>query len=444
MKQQRTFKALIVPAGVLLLTALALSGAVAPRWPAPRADSRPPTSTSPHVVRAGKPVGGEYIVIFRDDRVTDAAALADELMRAEGGEVVHLYEHAVKGFDGRMTECAASELSRDPRVLTVQENGVIEPSGVQANPPNWGLDRIDQRNAPPDYSYSYGTTGLGVNAYVIDTGLNFARPDFAGRAVFDAEFATEPTGGWDCNGHGTAVAGILGGTRYGVAKQVTLHVIRVSGSTYYQDYDKDDGRCVGSFNAGQVVAALDWVTAHHVKPAVVNLSWELEPAPAGNNSFDLSAVDLAAKSLIRAGVTLVNSAGNDNDDASASHPTCLPEVLVVGAVTSSDYRYWNGVGMAPAPESGSNYGYAVDIHAPGVSIKAPDAIRDEAEWTGTSFAAPHVAGAVARYLQTNPYATPAQVENYIISTATLNKVKGLPGPQPFYSTTPNRLLYIQP
>jgi aqualysin 1 len=432
---------------VAIITCLSAIATALPAWSsAPQSGAG---GTQGRVRRVKRPVHGEYIVVLKNTEESHAVdAVAAELLRGRDATVLHHYRYALKGFAARMSEQAALALTRHPLVEFVEENAFDEPSATQLNPPNWGLDRINQRNLPLDSAYSYQTTGAGVNAYIIDTGLNFGHPDFAGRAVFAAEFAKEPTGGWDCNGHGTAVASILGGARYGVAKQVTLHIIRVSDAIYDLD-PRDDGMCDPGFNSGRVLQAFDWVMANHHKPAVVNLSWEVEASSTVASAFEVNSVDVAAKNLIRAGVTLVNSSGNDNTDVSASHPASLPEVLVVGAVSPVDYRYYTtapGKPGHPDVVQGSNYGYTVDVHAPGVSILTPRHIGwdIEKEWSGTSFAAPHVAGVVARYLQVNPSATPAQVESYIINTATLNKVKGLPGPEPFYPSTPNRLLYVQP
>jgi serine protease len=392
------------------------------------------------IQRSSQPVEGRYVIVFADvEGNIDVPSITSELSAKYNANITYQYQHALKGFAAQMSEESALAISRDARVAFVSEDSIGKPSEVQTNP-HWGLDRIDQRNLPVNSTYSYSTTGLGVNAYVIDTGLNFFHSEFQGRAVFDAEFATEPTGGQDCNGHGTSVASMLGGTKYGVAKKVTLHIIRVSDARYNPNIPNIDGRCSSHMLVSQVAEAMDWVAAHHIKPAVVNLSFEASGISSEGSGGRFTYVNanilgVAARGLISAGVTLVNSAGNDNQDASGAYPSSLPEVIVVGASTGGDGK----AGF-------SNYGYTVDLFAPGTDLITADMFGNNSQRTGvygTSFAAPLVAGAVARYLQTHPLATPAEVQNYIISTATPGKIGGLPGP-PFYSETPNRLLYVEP
>lgn len=383
-------------------------------WPAP-----PPTQ---------RRVKDEYIVLLKDTEDNrDVRAVSQRLLQEHGGSVIYHYQYAVKGFAARMSEGAALALSKNPRVESVEENVIIEASDTQANPANWGLDRIDQRELPLNSTYSYSGTGAGVHAYVIDSGLNFDHEDFGGRAVFEAEFAAISTGGKDCAGHGTAAASALGGSKYGVAKEVTLHIIRVNKDT------NSYSTCTSNADIGQLVAAVDWVMYKHTKPAVLNLSWNMLLSIRGDRDpvTRRNILEVAVENLVKAGVVVVNSAGNHRTNAGEYAPSNLAEVIVVGSVDRHDQLAHD-----------SNYGYTVDLYAPGVDITVASAFgwRATTKVNGTSFAAPHVAGLAARYLQTHPNATPAEVQSYIINSATPNRVFGLP---PGY-TFPNRLAYGQP
>lgn len=424
------------------LFAVITLGMPAPRARAARERQNGQGAEKSKIRRMYRPVPGEYMVALKDSEGnSNVRAAADRLMKRYGGEVMRTYEHAFKGFAAKMNERAAQALSNDPDVEAVEENALTEPSGVvisapatQSTPPSWGLDRIDQRARALDGAYSYSTTGSGVNAYIIDTGINFYHAEFQGRVIFDAEFAeNNPTGGLDCYGHGTWVAGIIGGTNYGVAKGVTLHVIRIA-KGYPGQKDRDDPRrCDGGADTSLVTAGVDWVLTYHVKPAVVNLSWNLAGDGADIDPFTKrNILEAAVKKLIDAGVTVVNSAGNNNTWANSFFPSNMPEVIVVGGSNSTDMRY-----------TSSNYGPTVDVHAPAVTVNAPDIFGPNSivyNITGTSFAAPHVVGVVTRYLQMHPDAIPAQVQDYIINTATPNTIRGFND----YMYTPNRLLYVQP
>jgi subtilisin family serine protease len=294
-------------------------------------------------------------------------------------------------------------LSRDDRVAFVEEDSVMEALVTQNNPP-WGLDRIGQRDLPLNRTYSYTTTGAGVNAYIIDTGIRRTHTQFGGRAVvgFDAIGDGQNTN--DCNGHGTHVSGTVGGSTYGVAKSVRLFAVRVLG-------------CNGSGSTSGVIAGVDWVTANHISPAVANMSL------GGGVS---TALDTAVRNSIASGVTYAIAAGNSNTNAANASPARVAEAITVGATTMSDAR-----------SSFSNFGSVVDIFAPGSSILSASNASDTATATlsGTSMATPHVAGVVARFLQGNPGATPAQARNELVAQATLNHLSGIA------SGTANRLLF---
>jgi subtilisin family serine protease len=302
-----------------------------------------------------------------------------------------------------MTEQQAEQLSDDPRVAFVEEDSVVEALVTQSNPP-WGLDRIGQRDLPLNAAYSYTRTGAGVNAYIIDTGIRRTHTQFGGRAFvgFDAVGDGQNTN--DCNGHGTHVSGTVGGSTYGVAKSVRLFAVRVL-------------NCSGSGSNSGVIAGVDWVTSHHVAPAVANMSL------GGGAS---TALDTAVRNSIASGVTYAIAAGNSNVNAANQSPARVSEAITVGATTMSDAR-----------SSFSNFGSIVDVFAPGSSILSAWNTSDTATNTisGTSMATPHVAGVVARFLQANPAASPATARNAIVNAATLNHLSGIP------TGTANRLLF---
>jgi subtilisin family serine protease len=351
------------------------------------------------------PVKGSYIVVLEEDaEIRDLPAVASEMAYKHFGRLGHVYERALRGFSVEMTEGQARALARDPRVAWVEEDAVVELEATQSNA-TWGLDRIDQRDRPLNGTYVYDRTGSGVKAYIIDTGILASHSEFGGRVISGYTAISDGRGTSDCNGHGTHVAGTVGGSIYGVAKSVTLVPVRVLD-------------CNGSGTNSGVIAGVDWVTSNHGagQPAVANMSL------GGGAS---SALDTAVKNSIADGVTYVVASGNSNADACNYSPARVPEAITVNSSTSSDAR-----------SSFSNYGSCTDIFAPGSSITSAWYTSNTATNTisGTSMASPHVAGVAALYLQGNTSASPSTVWGAIRDSASVNKISGVNG-------SPNRLVY---
>src|SRR5689334_20294364 len=353
-----------------------------------------------------KRIPNQYIVVLKND-VDDVESEALRLARDFGGDRNggQTYHKAIKGFSVRMPEQQAVRLANDPRVDYVEEDGTVSIDTTQTGA-TWGLDRIDQRDLPLDGNYTYNATGSGVKAYIIDTGIRATHTQLAGRVISGFTAINDGLGTNDGNGHGTHVSGTVGGTTYGVAKNVTLVAVRVLDSS-------------GSGTNSGVISGVDFVTSDHQagQPAVANMSL------GGGLS---SALDTAVANSISDGVTYSIAAGNSNVDACTTSPADVPSAITVGATTITDAR-----------ASFSNFGTCVDIFAPGNNITSSWNTSDTATNTisGTSMATPHVTGVAALFLETNPSASPATVTAAIVNNATLNHVTS-PG-----TGSPNRLLF---
>ncbi|NGN64154.1 S8 family peptidase [Streptomyces sp. A7024] len=355
-------------------------------------------------------IPGKWLVVLKNGEVSkkNTASAARELTESADGTLGRVYREALRGFSAKLSKAEAARLARDPRVDYVEQDQVMRVADTQNNA-TWGLDRVDQRDLPLSSTYTYNSTASNVTAYIIDTGIRTAHGEFGGRATVGTDTVGGGQNGQDCQGHGTHVAGTVGGQTYGVAKAAKLVAVRVLD-------------CNGSGSTSGVVAGIDWVTANAAKPAVANMSL------GGGASTTL---DNAVKRSIAAGITYAIAAGNGNifgwpQNACNTSPARVPEAVTVGATDRNDRR-----------ASWSNYGTCLDLFAPGVSITSAWKDSNTATNTisGTSMATPHTAGVAALYLATHAGATPAQVRDALVNGSTPNKV------QDPRTGSPNRLLY---
>ncbi|MFN8441766.1 MAG: S8 family peptidase [Caldilineaceae bacterium] len=377
------------------------------------------TTSNGAAVQNPNAIPGQFIVVFKDNTVSAAgvSAIASDLVAQNGGELLQVYDSALQGFAARFPAATSldvtARLSQDARVAFVEQDTVVT-LGPDESPEStaeaasadsidttqtgatWGLDRLDQRNLPLSGSFTYNRNGTGVRAYVIDTGIHTSHSQFGGRASYGYDAVDGSLPADDCNGHGTHVAGTIGGSTYGVAKGVRLFAVRVLD-------------CSGSGSNSGVIAGINWVRsqkqANPSVPMVANMSL------GGSYS---SALNTAVTNAINAGVTFVVAAGNSNANACNYSPASASGTITVGATTSTDTR-----------ASYSNYGSCVDIFAPGSSITSAWYTSNTATavLSGTSMATPHVVGVVALYLQGSPSASTATVRNAIYALATANIVK---------------------
>jgi subtilisin family serine protease len=354
-------------------------------------------------------VRDSYIVVLKNSTagLDQVRGVASILTARHGGTARRLFTHTIRGFAATMTPEQARGVAAQSAVAYVEQDRRVTVAGTQVNPPSWGLDRIDEVALPLDRRYTYPNTAGNVRAYVIDTGIRISHREFGGRAGYGPDLIDNDAVSDDCNGHGTHVAGTIGGAGAGVAKAVRLVAVRVLD-------------CAGNGTFAGVIAGVDWVTAHAVRPAVANLS-----IGAGHDD----ALDAAVRASVASGVQYAVAAGNQGDDACAHSPADVTEAIAVGATDEQDVR-----------ASFSNVGPCVAVFAPGVHIFSAS-IAGAAKLTslsGTSQATPHVTGAAALLLAANPFLTPEQVRAGIVNGAVVGAVRDA-GPG-----SPNRLLHVGP
>ncbi|SSR21172.1 Extracellular serine proteinase [Acinetobacter baumannii] len=354
-------------------------------------------------------IKNQYIVILNKD-AGPSKDFAQNIAKQHAGKVLQSYDTVLKGFAIYLPDTAGTAfieaMKKNPQVLSVESDTIVNIDATTQSNPDWGLDRIDQKALPLNSAYSYLQTGSGTTAYIVDTGILSSHQEFSGRVLSGYTAISDGNGTTDCNGHGTHVAGTVGGTTYGVAKNVNLVPIRILG-------------CDGSGASSNVIAGLDWILKNGKKPAVVNMSL------GGATS---SSLDSAVENLYNNGYVMVVAAGNSNTDACTSSPARVSKAITVAATDNTDTR-----------ASYSNYGSCVDIFAPGSQINSSWTGSNTATkiLNGTSMATPHVAGVVAEMLQSTPTASPQTISTNLLNQASSNVVKNPSG-------SPNRLLYKSP
>lgn len=392
-------KRIIAPSLALLALAACSESSTAPVAVAPERLQLSPTA--PFYAKGAAGIAGDYIVVFHAD-VVNPLAKADEKIARHGGKAKFRYDAAIKGFAATLSAGAVAALQADADVAYIEQDQVVHTQTTQTAVPSWGIDRIDQRALPLNGNYTYTATGTGVRAYIIDTGIQTSHPQFGTRAsaVYDA--IGDGQNGQDCNGHGTHVAGTVGSTSYGVAKNVYLRAVRVL-------------NCAGSGTSSQVLAGMNWVTTNHIAPAVANMSL--------GGGFSQAEND-AATNLSASGVFLAVAAGNSNADACNSSPSSAPGTVTVAASEKTDAR-----------ATYSNYGGCVDLYAPGSGITSTWLNSGTNTISGTSMATPHVTGVAALYKATYGDAAWSTIRDWLSANATASVITGN------VSGTPNKLLY---
>ncbi|HEX8831459.1 MAG TPA: S8 family peptidase [Longimicrobium sp.] len=374
----------------LLGGALALAGCSVVQDPT---SARPTPGETVRAAAPGQAIPGSYIVVLKEGAdPRSVAAVAQVSPR-------YVYSAALNGFAAELNQGQLNALQHNPAVDYVEEDSRVQSATTQSGA-TWGLDRIDQRALPLSGTYNYTSTGSTVYAYVIDTGIQTSHAQFGGRAA--VSYDALGGNGQDCNGHGTHVAGTIGSTTYGVAKQARLRAVRVL-------------NCQGSGTASGVIAGIDWVRLNRTNPAVANMSL------GGGYS---SAQNTAVTNLVNSGVFLAVAAGNENQNACNVSPASAPAVTTVAASDRTDLR-----------ASFSNYGSCVDIYAPGVSITSTWLSGGTNTISGTSMASPHVAGVAVLYKATYGDASQSTINSWLVNNSTASVIRSNP------TGTPNRLLY---
>jgi len=338
---------------------------------------------------------GETMNFRKTDKYEDVQAgmrvLSNDLAARYGvpsTKVERVYGNVISGFSAELTPEQARLLAEDPKVSYIEQDGYVYATDVVQKNATWGLDRINQTDVQLDGEYSYNSPGSDITAYILDTGIRYDHEDFDGRATpgFDAYGGN----GSDVNGHGTHVAGTVGGKVSGVAKKVKLVAVKVLGNN-------------GSGSVANVIAGIDWVSASKSGPSVINMSL----GGGGNHESISKAIEEAYAN----GVVVVVAAGNSNSNACDFSPAFVPQAITVGATINTDAR-----------ASYSNHGTCVDLFAPGSFITSADINGSYSDKSGTSMAAPHVAGAAVLYLSKKPDSTPQEVADFLTGKATIEIV----------------------
>jgi subtilisin family serine protease len=374
--------------------------------------------TFPRLQRIRNAIPNQYIVVFQDGvSWEEVRQIASEYQR-RNRRILQMYGKVLNGFAIRLSEKEAQELSQDERVKYIQEDAVMSgsqtsiatcnyypasdghyPKCVSQTTAPWHLDRLASYYTGLDGKFNVIGTGKNITAYVVDSGILTTHNEFKGRAASVYNAINDGNGNTDCNGHGTFVAGLIGGNTYGVAKEVNLRSVRVLD-------------CSGNGSTSNIIAGINWITANAVRPAVVNLSF----GGATNTSVD----NAVTSSINSGGLVYVIAAGNNNVDASTISPARVTSAITVGSSDQNQYR----AGF-------SNYGTTIDGYVPGVNVYSAfkGSNTAQAMGSGTSFSAPIVAGIVAVELEWYP--NTSAVKNTVandLSMMYLNTVYGSNSP----------------